>query len=235
MDAFLARGKKSSSDEVEAFLSNLNTLSKTHSTTTRGRLIFAMDATASREPSWDRACHLQAEMFQEAMSLGGLEVQLAYYRGYGEFKATPWVSNSQALLAAMLKVYCLGGQTQIERLILQAIKETQIKRVQALVFIGDAFEEDIDIVCQVAGQLGVLGVPAFCFLEGNDPIATIGFQQLAKLTNGAYCAFDSGSAGQLKELLKAVAVFAAGGFNELEKYSKIVKGEALRLSHQIKK
>jgi hypothetical protein len=31
----------------------------------RGRLIFALDATASREPTWDRASHLQAEMFKE--------------------------------------------------------------------------------------------------------------------------------------------------------------------------
>ena len=43
-----------------------------------GRLLFAMDATASREPSWDQACHLQAEMFGATDGLGGLEVQLVF-------------------------------------------------------------------------------------------------------------------------------------------------------------
>ena len=48
----------------------------------RARLIFAMDATASREPTWDRACQVQGQMFLETAALGGLEVQLVYYRGF---------------------------------------------------------------------------------------------------------------------------------------------------------
>ena len=30
---------------------------------TSGRLLFALDATASRQPSWDRACQLQGQMW----------------------------------------------------------------------------------------------------------------------------------------------------------------------------
>ena len=218
INMFIERGRNSSTQDIQAFVDQTQRIGRTRAGGKSGRLMFAMDATASREPSWDQACHLQSEMFHEAMSIGSLEVQLTYYRGYGEFRATSWVDNSEALLGSMLRVSCLGGKTQIEKVLNQAVNETQKKRVQAVVFIGDAFEEDIDTVSEVAGKLGVLGVPVFCFQEGNDPLARIGFQQLAKLTNGAYCSFNSKSASQLKELLKAVAVFAVGGFDELEKY-----------------
>ena len=231
---FLSRGRVSSSSEIDAFVGKLRIMKKAGSMDKNGRLIFAMDATASREPSWDQACHLQSEMFLEALNIGKLEVQLAYYRGYGEFKVTKWLCNSESLLNSMLKVRCLGGQTQIEKVLKQAIKETQQKRVQAVILIGDAFEEDIDLISHAAGQLGMLGVPVFCFHEGNDPLAKIGFTQIAKLTKGAYCSFNSSSASQLRELLKAVAIFAVGGLKELESYSKVKQGEALKISNQIK-
>ena len=48
--------------EVEAFLKKVALTARPVKTAGRGRLIFAMDATASREPTWDRACHIQAEM-----------------------------------------------------------------------------------------------------------------------------------------------------------------------------
>ena len=134
----------------------------------------------------------------------------------------------------MTAVHCLGGQTQIEKLLWHAEKETQQQKVQALVFIGDAFEEDIDRVCKAAGRLGVLGVPTFCFHEGRDPIAQIGLKQLAKLTKGAYCPFDSSSKEQLRELLSAAAVFAAGGRKALDQYSEAKGGGTLLLSHQLK-
>lgn len=235
IDKFIALGRNSSTSDIQAFVDKTQKLDKIRARGKSGRLMFSMDATASRELSWDQACHIQSEMFHEAMSIGSLEVQLTYYRGYGEFRATPWMDNSEALLRSMLRVHCLGGKTQVDKVLNQAITETQKNRIQALVFIGDAFEEDIDTVSQSAGKLGVLGVPMFCFQEGNDPLARIGFQQMAKLTNGAYCSFDSKSADQLKELLKAVAIFAVGGFDELEKYSKTNQGEALKLSYQIKK
>ena len=44
----------------------------------RGRLIFALDATASREPTWDRACRIQGEMFEATAALGGLDIQLVF-------------------------------------------------------------------------------------------------------------------------------------------------------------
>ncbi len=186
----------------------------------RGRLIFAMDATASREPAWDHACHIQGEMFAATDSLGGLEVQLVFYRGFGECKASPWVSSSKELVRRMTAVSCLGGHTQIGRVLAHAVKETKNKRVDALVFVGDALEEAVDDLSHTAGELGLLGVPAFLFHEGDDAITAAGFRQIAKLTKGAYCPFDAGSAEQLKELLSAVAVYAAGGRRALEDLSR---------------
>jgi hypothetical protein len=210
-----AQGKGS---EVERFLRQVAAVPP-RASGTRGRLVFAMNATASRESTWDRACQLQGEMFSATDALGGLEVQLVFYRGFGECKASPWVTDSASLVRRMTAVRCLGGHTQIGRVLAHAIKETRKKRVNAVVFVGDAMEEPVDDLAQAAGELGILGVPVFVFHEGNDPVAAQGFRQIAKLSKGAYCAFDSAAADQLRELLSAVAVYAAGGRAALENYS----------------
>ena len=74
--------ERSSRADIDAFLRQVATLSRVKPTGRRGRLIFAMDATASRERTWDRASHIQSQMFQETAALGGLEIQLCFYRGY---------------------------------------------------------------------------------------------------------------------------------------------------------
>ena len=200
----------------------------------RGRLIFAMDATASREPTWDRACQIQGEMFRATDALGGLDVQLVFYRGFGECKTSPWVSSSAALVRRMTAVFCLAGQTQIAKVLRQAIAETKRRKVNALVFVGDCMEESIDELAQLAGELGLQGVPAFMFHEGGDPIAAKAFKEIARLTRGAYCPFDAASAQQLKDLLSAVAVYAAGGRSALEHYGKTKGGLVLQLTHQVR-
>jgi hypothetical protein len=74
----------SSHAEIEAFLGHVKALDPSIKASERGRLIFALNATMSRQPTWDQACHLQAEMFREAAAVGGLDLQLAYYRGLAE-------------------------------------------------------------------------------------------------------------------------------------------------------
>ncbi len=200
---------------------------------TRGRLIFALDATASRQPTWDHACQLQAEMFSETASLGGLDIQLAWYRGFGEFKVSPWRNQAAEMLEQMGGVHCMGGLTQIGRVLTHALDETRKYRINALVFIGDCVEESVDQLCHRAGELGVLGVPVFIFHEGSDPAASCAFREMARLSHGAYCSFDAGSARQLRELLVAVAVYAAGGRRALESFSQ-KKGHRVRqLTHQL--
>jgi hypothetical protein len=221
--------------DVDAFLSRLAAApAPQRRAGERGRLIFAMDATASREPSWDTAIQIQAEMFSETASLGGLEVQLAWYRGYGEFRASEWVGDSNALVRRMSGVRCLAGRTQIGRVLKNAIVEAKRGPVGALVFVGDAMEEDLDALGDLAGRLGLLGVRMFIFHEGRDAAAARAFQHLAKLTGGACCRFDASSARQLRELLAAVAVYAAGGRAALEDYCRKKGGEVLRLTHQVR-
>jgi hypothetical protein len=199
------------------------------------KLIFALDATASREGTWDQACRLQGEMFEATASLAGpgLEIQLVYYRGFSECKASRWVVTASELHLLMRSVSCVGGHTQIGRVLDHAIRESQGQKVGALIFVGDAMEEKVDDLCRLAGELGKLGVPVFMFHEGHDPTAASTFKQIAALSNGAYVPFDPTSAGRLKVLLGAVAVYAAGGYAALESYAAKQGGEVLRVSHQM--
>src|SRR5437588_12960502 len=98
---------------IDAFLSQVRSLAPATEPGRRGRLIFALDATMSRQPTWDEACRLQADMFQEAAAIGGLDVQLAYYRGLTECRASRFVSDARLLGGLMEKIDCRGGHTQI--------------------------------------------------------------------------------------------------------------------------
>ncbi len=227
--------KKSSRSEIDAFVKKVRSTPIVKTANDRGRLIFAMDATASRESTWDRACNIQGEMFKETAMLGGLDIQLCYYRGFGEFEASPWLSSSDELLKRMTSVSCRGGFTQIEKVLRQSIQQTKQKKVHALVFVGDCVEEDVDRLCQLAGELGLLGVPIFLFHEGNELLAQQTFKQIAQLTRGAYCPFDATSAGQLRDLLSAVAVYAAGGQAALQDFSKNRSEVVRRLTRQLGK
>lgn len=196
-----------------------------------GRLVFALDATMSRQPTWDMACQLQSEMFQEAARTGSLDIRLVYYRGFNECRATDWISDPNRLADLMSRISCQGGHTQLRRVLSDARKAAKSDGVRALVFVGDAMEESLDDLCAVAGELGLLKVPAFMFQEGHDAIAEQAFREVARLSGGAWCRFDSGSASQLCELLRAAAAFAAGGRKAL---ANMTGAGAQRLLQQIK-
>lgn len=194
--------------------------------TARGRLLFCMDATASREPTWDQASRIQGDMFVAAEKLGGLAVRLAFYRGFDEFKVSKWATNGVELARLMARVDCLAGQTQIARSLAFAVDEAATSRLHAMVLVGDAFEEEIDSIGPGAGKLGLLGVPVFAFQEGGDPSATRAFRQIAKLSGGRHCVFDSASPDELRRLLGAVAAYAAGGAAAMSKYARLHGGAA---------
>lgn len=195
----------------------------------RGRLVFGMDATMSRQPTWDMALALQSEMFEAVKDVGGLDVQLVYFRGAGECRASRWVSDPDALKRLMTSVECQGGYTQIRKVLTHAATEAAARKVNALVYVGDAMEEDIDQLCGRAGELALVGVPVFLFQEGGDPATSRAFEEIARLTKGAHCRFDAGSAKQLRELLTAVAVYAAGGRKALMALSGASNGGGARL------
>jgi hypothetical protein len=199
---------------LEAFFSRVNPL--------RGRLIFALDATASRQPTWDTAAQLTAQMFTTVATVGGLDIQLVYYRGDSEFVASGWLSDAVALSATMQKVMCMAGHTQIERVLRHVRKENAREKVNAVVLVGDAVEEDPPTLYAEARELNV---PAFLFQEGTDARVERIYSELAAITHGAFCKFDSGAAQRLANLLKAVAAFATGGIRALADQ----KTEAARL------
>jgi hypothetical protein len=225
----------SSATEVSDFLAKVKAMAPSPTPQSgRGRLIFAMDATMSRQPTWDRALQIQAEMFAETARIGGLDVQLVYFRGFGECQASKWVSDPTALARLMTRVDCRGGNTQIGKVLAHIRKEAAACKVNAVVYVGDCMEEHLDRLCATAGEIGLLGVPVFMFQEGHDPIAEQAYREIARLTRGAYCRFDQGSAKQLRELLSAVAVYAAGGRRALVEHIKGGSGGATLLLEQLK-
>jgi hypothetical protein len=220
--------------EIDAFVRRARALGP-RTDGKRGRLTFALDATMSRQPTWDLACALQAEMFQEAAAIGGLDVQLVYYRGISECRASKWVFDPKRLAELMEKIDCRGGHTQIGRVLEHVRKEAKLRKIDAFVFVGDAMEESIDDLCAKAGELGLLGVPAFMFQEESDAVAERAFREIARLTGGAWCKFDPGAASQLRDLLRAAAAYAAGGHKALSDLSKRTDGAgAVKLLGQMK-
>jgi hypothetical protein len=224
----------SSRPEIDAFIEKVRGLSPSTEPGKRGRLIFSLDATMSREPMWDTACRLQADMFREAAAIGGLDIQLLYYRGIGECRASNWVSQAERLAGLMSAIDCRGGHTQIAKVLAHARRETQKTKVQALIFVGDAMEEKLDDLCHSAGALGLLGVPAFMFQDGYDPVAEQAFREIARLTGGAYGRFDPNAAHELGALLRAAAAYAAGGRRALEDLSARRDAGAIKLLAQMR-
>ncbi|WP_127089342.1 VWA domain-containing protein [Aquabacter cavernae] len=204
-------GSTSSHEELDAFLKAAGKSVATPAGGGRGRLAFALDATFSRQATWSMAQEIQAEMFAAAMALGGLDVQLIYYRGARECRASGWVSESAALARLMGRISCEGGMTQIGRVLAHLAGEGERARLRAAVFVGDAVEEDPGALYEAAGRLGVLGLKLFLFQEGRDPQVERVFREMARLSGGAWCAFAPGAGDELRALLRAVAAYAAGG------------------------
>lgn len=203
-------GEGESSSDVAAFIERVNAFAKPMAPGQQGRLLFALDATMSRQPTWDLACKLQAEMF-EAVAGQPLQVQLLYFRGFGECRASKWVNDATALAKLMTGIQVRGGNTQIGKVFSHARAEHSRHKINALVYVGDAMEESVDPLAQKAGELGLLGCPVFVFHEGREPNAERAFREFARVSKGAYARFDANAPKELAALLRAVAAYAAGG------------------------
>ncbi|MGB6534595.1 MAG: VWA domain-containing protein [Xanthobacteraceae bacterium] len=220
--------------DIDTFLGRAQAMAPVPGHSGSGRLVFALDATMSRQPTWDQARRLQADMFREAAAIGGLSIQVVYYRGLAECRASSFVAQPQRLGALMSRIECRGGHTQIGKVLAHACRENDRAKVAALVFVGDAMEEDLDQLCVGAGALGLHGVAAFMFQEGYDPICERAFREIARLTRGAYCHFAPGAADELRELLRAAAAYAAGGMKALADLKARNGSGAARLIEQLK-
>jgi hypothetical protein len=170
------------------------------------RMIFAMDATASREPTWEMAGKLHREM---SAALGNLNLQLVFFRG-DECRSSRWVVGGQRLAELITKVRCATGYTQISRVLRHALTESREHTIRALVYVGDCCEESGEELFALAEQLKRRKISIFVFHEGADSVAEPIFRRLAKITDGIYASFDAGSAEQLRKLLTGAAEYAAG-------------------------
>jgi hypothetical protein len=185
----------------------------------RGRLMFALDATASRAPTWVVARDLQAKMFRETAPIGHLDVQLVFYRA-DECRASKWVSSGDELAHLMNRIECEGGCTQIGRVLSHALREAEKAPIQAVIFIGDAMEEQLDELAGKATQLGKLKVPIFLFQEGADPAVRKAFRPLALKSGGRYFEFNRNAARAVEQLasqLNAIARLAVGDTEALQR------------------
>src|SRR2546423_3892399 len=196
----LPEARPSSAEDIAAFVAKAHAMSP-HAAGARGRLVFALDATMSRQPTWDMACTLQADMFREAASIGSLDIRLVYYRGLSECRATGWISDSAQLAKLMSKIDCQGGNTQIGKVLSEARREAVAAAVRAVVFVGDAMEEGLDDLCAKAGELGLLKVPVFMFQEGHDTTAEQAFREIARLTGGGRVRVDPRAPAPLRRTL----------------------------------
>lgn len=222
-------GESARTGAVDAFVARVRATPRQG----RGRLIFALDATASRQPTWDLAVETQAAMFATATGFGDLAVQLVFYRGIGECKAGPFVTRAGDMIAHMTRVSCRAGRTQIARVLRHALSVHERAPVSALVFIGDCVEEEPDELYGLAGEMGLRKLPAFIFHEGYEPTAERVLSHVARLSGGACCKFDAHGPDELRRLLAAVAAYAAGGRPALEHHAQKVGGAVLRLTHQM--
>jgi hypothetical protein len=200
----------------------------------RARLILALDATASREATWDHAARVQSEIFEAVAGRGGVAVKLVFYRGFNECRASRWLNNAASLHAAMAQVRCAAGETQIGRVLALARDEARQHRIGALVLVADAMEEGSTQLCAQAAELGSLRVPLFILQEGYDPFAAKTFQAMCRAANGACLPFDLASIGRLKALLGGIASYATGGFDALEAYGRKTGGQVWQLTQQLR-
>ncbi len=188
----------------------------------RGRLMFGLDATRSRAATWAIARDLQAKMFREAAPIGRLDVQLVYYRGDECEHTKKWLSSGEHLAQLMNNLNCQAGLTQIGRVLEHALREHEKAPVQALVFIGDAFEEEVETVAAMASKCGALGMPLFMFQDisqGRDATARKAFRLLALKSGGAYFEFNPDTARAVEQLsgqLNAIARLAVGDVGALQ-------------------
>jgi hypothetical protein len=139
-------------------------------------------------------------------------MQVAYYRGLDECRASRWTSSPQALARFMTTILCRAGETQLARILDHIGREHRRQPINAAIFVGDAVEEAEFVLEEKARSLSV---PLFLFQEGRDPDVAALFRTLAEITHGAYATFDPSASQRLADLLRGVAAYAAGGLKAL--------------------
>ena len=223
--AFLDKVKKAKSTAVAAQSSSKKALGAALNNKRVPLLLFAMDATASREPAWAAAQKITSKMFEQIPA--DLRVALAYHSG-GELKeVTPYTDNAKQFADKVHQVRCQAGATALNAILSNA---AQTRGLKALVYIGDCFEEDEQTAYDIAKQLKMTGTKCFFFHDTScgsgwsvDGAREV-FDNIVTITGGAVMDFNDQVIQESGDLLQAVAVFASVGKKALENKTLTLPG-----------
>ena len=189
-------------------------------------LLFAMDATASREPAWAVAQQITSKMFEQIPAQ--LKVALAYHSGGRLRKITPYTDNARQFADTVHQVHCEAGLTALNAILAKA---AQTRGLKALVYIGDCFEEDEQTAYDLARQLKLTGTKCFFFHDTSSAGSVWGiadartvFENIVAITGGAVLDFNDQAVQESGDLLQAVAVFASAGKKALEHHKQALPG-----------
>jgi len=169
---------------------------------------FLIDATGSREQTWELAQTIQAKMFQAVSGLKAVSLRLVYF-GNNRLTALGWDNNPNSVAKHMAAVRCRTGLTQIIEGLQSFIDERPDGKAAAIILIGDCFEESSSQAERAAILLKEKGIKVFSFVEGYDPTAQSVFRRISEITGGKFARF--GSNMPLSDLCEGVVLLASGG------------------------
>ncbi len=198
-------------------------------TPTRPRLVFAVDATASREPAWAAARQVTDALVQALP--GELDVALAVHGGSRVHTFTGFTSDARTLRDRAAGVTCQAGSTRLLPILSASLKQPAVRVV---VYIGDVLEESLAHGRPLADQMGAQGIKLFVLHDTADRSAqryAEVFWDLAKRTGGCVLPFDPSAPGRLRDLLSAMAVYAVGGEKLLRARRHELPGAVALLEH----
>ncbi len=195
----------------------------------RPRLVFAVDATASREPAWAAARQV-TDALVKALP-GELDVALAVHGGTRVHTFTAFTNDATMLRDRAAGVTCEAGLTRMLPILSASLKQPAVRVV---VYIGDVFEESLLQGRQLADAMGRQGTKLIVLHDTSDHAAARSaelFWDLAKRTGGCVLPFEASASGKLRDLLSAVAVYAVGGEKLLRARQQSLPGAVMLLDH----
>ena len=194
-----------------------------------GRLVFAVDATSSRQKAWEAAKRLTDDVLGALP--GELDVALAVHGGDRVHTFTEFTSDAAELRGMAAGVRCIAGYTRLVEILRRVAAMSE--DVAVVVYIGDVFEESRRDARQIAVDLAQRGTRVIILHDTGSRDTDDGkaFAELAKLTGGAVLPFDASALERLGQLLEAVAVLAVGGTEMLETKQATMPAATLLLEH----
>lgn len=169
---------------------------------------FVIDATASREDTWEDAKTIQCDMFNQIAGMGQMRLRLVHFGG-DELTDRGYANSPDIVHAQMNETVCRGGSTQIIESLDALLASPDADQPRSIILVGDSFEEDSDALLERATTLADKKIKVYAFQEGDESDAAYAFRMLAEKTGGAYAVF--GADMPLKELCQGVALQAIGG------------------------